>query len=224
MTTPSKAATEAAEPTTMIMTKPTLRVVQQYKMVKVPAAGLRGLFFDVDQEQPSSYEMQQRIDGVWTPIDIVHVRAKKANPMTDPENAAKPDTVEAVRNAIGNAIFDTVESDVRACALTTSELAIIAQAAIAAMQPVVTDAPEAYLHTLHMEGSQTILSTRSEPPSLFDVWLTLKAWWQGVGVPLRLYLETMTPLIIMAMQVRTEDAATRATKDAIRKDRLVPQR
>jgi hypothetical protein len=70
----------------------------------------------------------------------------------------------------------------------------------------------------------TILSTRSEPPNLFDVWLTLKAWWQGVGVPLRLYLETMTPLIIMAMQVRTEDAATRATKDAIRKDRLVPQR
>ena len=57
----------------------------------------------------------------------------------DPADETTPDTVEAVRNAIGNAIFDTVESDVLACALTTSELAIIAQAAIAAMQPVVTD-------------------------------------------------------------------------------------
>jgi hypothetical protein len=53
----------------------------------------------------------------------------------DPADGTTPDTVEAVRNAIGNAIFDTVESDVLACALTTSELAIIAQAAIAAMQP-----------------------------------------------------------------------------------------
>jgi hypothetical protein len=116
MTTPSKAATEAARP---------------WECFQDPS------YFDMWCVRQS----HERAFGQGYHL----LRGEEAEALTAMLNsyrqpiAAKPDTVEAVRNAIGNAIFDTVESDVLACALTTSELAIIAQAAIAAMQPVVTD-------------------------------------------------------------------------------------